>query len=166
MKTIKLVALIGGILFYNIASAFTLFNMPEDEIYKVPADNTFVALENIPEIEISNKEVVNKSASTSEDTIVIDLAEFIVREPFPGSARECIAGQIPYPEFASGKKLEGGVAVQFAFDKDGNIEVRDACSSNKELEKYVCSKITDLHLENCVVDVDKDYYLRFMFKVY
>lgn len=166
MKTIKLVALLGGILCFNIASAFTTFNMPEDEIYKVPADNTFIAMNDIPEIEISNKEVAISSTSTSEDTIVIDLAEFVVREPFPGSARECISTQIPYPEFASDKKLEGGVAVCFAFDHDGNITVRDACSSNKELEKYVCSKITNLQLNDCVVDVNKDYYLRFMFRVY
>ena len=166
MKTIKLVALLGGILCFNIASAFTFFNMPEDEIYKVPVDNTFIAMNDIPEIEISNKEVAISSTSTSEDTIVIYLAEFVVREPFPGSARECISGQVPYPEFASKQKLEGGVAVKFAFDSDGKITVKESCSNNSELEKYVCSRVSQLHLTDCVVDVEKDYYLRFMFRVY
>lgn len=166
MKTIKLVTLIGGILCFNIASAFTFFNMPEDEIYKVPADNTFISMENIPEIEISNKEVAITTTSTSEDTIVIDLAEFVVRQPFPASARECISGQVPYPEFAAKQKLEGGVAVKFAFDKDGNIHVKESMSNNDQLEKYVCSRVTQMHLKNCVVDVEKDYYLRFMFRVY
>ncbi len=166
MKTIKLVTLLLGIICFNIASAFTFFNMPEDELYKVPVDNAFIAMNNIPEIEISNKEVAISSTSTSEDTIVIDLAEFVVREPFPGSARESISDQIPYPEFAAKQKLEGGVAVKFAFDSDGNISVKDACSNNVELEKYVCSRVTQLHFSDCVVDVDKDYYLRFMFRVY
>jgi hypothetical protein len=166
MKTIKLVILLGGIICFNIASAFTFFNMPEEDVYKMSIDNTFIALDDIPEIEISNKEVAVPITSTSDDTIVIDLAEFVVREPFPASARDCISEQIPYPEFAAKQKLEGGVAVRFAFDADGNILVRDACSNNTELEKYVCSRVKNLHLNNCVVDVDKDYYLRFMFRVY
>jgi len=166
MKTIRLVILLGGIICFNIAGAFTFFNMPEDEIYKVPADNTLIAMDEIPEIEISNKEAVFSTTSTSDDTIVIDLAEFIVREPFPASARECISEQVPYPEFAAKQMLEGGVAVRFAFDSDGNISIRESCSSNTELEKYVCSQVTNMHLKNCVVDVDKDYYLRFMFRVY
>ncbi len=166
MKTIKLIALLGGIFCFNIVSAFTFFNMPEDEIFKVPVDNTFIAMNDIPEIEISNEEVAVSSTLTTEDTIVIDLAEFVVREPFPGSARECISGQIPYPEFAAKQKLEGGVAVKFAFDSDGNITVKEAMSNNAELEKYVCSRVSQLHLTDCVVDVDKDYYLRFMFRVY
>lgn len=166
MKTLKTLTLMAGIFCYTFASAFTIINLPVDEIYQIHADNTLL-VSGVPiEIIQSENDASNDIISKNDDTIRIDLAEYIVREPFPGSARECISKQITYPEFARDRKLEGGVGVCFTFDDDGNIVISDVCSSNQELEKYVCSKIKNLKLNNCVVDVSKDYYLRFLFKVF
>ncbi|MCB2220571.1 MAG: hypothetical protein KQI35_09265 [Bacteroidetes bacterium] len=165
MKTLKLILLLTGLALYGQAFSFSLFNLPVDQVISNPVDNLLTVMAD----PILIKPVADNTNTQREnfiDTIVIDLAEVVVEWGFPGSARECISEQVPYPDFAQKLGIEGAVAIKFSFDDYGNVHVDEAMSNDPRLENYVKTQVENLHLRDCVVDVHKAYYMRFLFKLY
>ena len=166
MKTIKLLILFFGLIAFTSAYSFTALNLPFENIPLTDSEEMIV-LENtnsISDVVVSDN--TNYSTFNMEDTIQIDLASDGIGNIFPSDTRECIMKQVPYPEFARKKQLEGGVAVRFQFDDNGTLHIKDACSNSAELEQYVLTQLSNLQLKNCRVEMNKDYYLRFMFRLF
>jgi hypothetical protein len=166
MKTLRLVLLVVGLLACNFAFSFSIFNLPEEPVYVNPVDNLNVHSDLInPNTDIAGDKTKIQQ-NDDGDTIIINLAEVIVESRFPSSARECISAQVPYPDFAQEQLIEGAVAVSFMFDEYGNVTILQAMSNDPRLENYVKEKVRTMHLKNCVVDVGKAYYMRFLFRLY
>jgi hypothetical protein len=164
MKTLKLVALVFGIVFTQLAFSFTTFNLPDEGNYINMADELQVM---IP-LKIS-PEVFNSTAKNyipyKEDTIVIDLQEVIITQGFPEASHDCLQRQIGYPEFAKQQRLEGVVALTMRFNSYGNVEIIDSFGSDPQLESYVHEQLYKLHLKDCAVQINKPYNLRFSFRL-
>jgi hypothetical protein len=166
MKTLKITLLAIGFLYLNTAFSFTALNLPLNELSELKA-KTFISFDVHPGVlDVVVTDNTNLNPKSLRDTILIDLSEDDVTGAFPSASEECIMKQVPYPEFARERGLEGGVAVQFKFDDSGNIHVLESCSNSPELEQYVRTRLSSLQLKNCVADIDKDYYLRFMFRLF
>jgi len=166
MKTKKLLMLITGFFLISSVFSFTVVNLPIDELSD-PLPNNELSFDN-PDLvsEVIKPDNTQVKSKYLKDTILIDLAKEAATDPFPSASKNCILQQVPYPEFARAKQIEGGVAVRFAFDANGDVHVKEAFSNSSELEDYVINKLSNLQLKNCVVDVNKDYYLRFMFRMF
>lgn len=166
MKTLKLVTLVLGLLFFLPGYSYTLFNLPGEPI-KNPLDNLNVSDNDALIIDVNKSEDLksNTHETRNEDTIIINLPELIITQPFPASARECISKQVPYPSFAEELQMEGGVALSFEFDRDGRILIKDTYSSHPELEAYVVDRMQSMSLHNCRAEIGKEYFLRFMFRM-
>lgn len=166
MKTLKIFLLALGFLFINTAFSYTALNLPLDKMNYVKVENSSL-FDNINQpIEIIVSDNTNIQNKLFEDTILIDLSKESDSGPFPSASKNCIIKQVPYPEFARARGIEGGVAVRFAFDDSGNIHVLESSSNSPELEQYVRNKLASLQLKNCVADLNRDYYLRFMFRLF
>ena len=166
MNATKFTLLILGIFCLGSAYSFTALNLPIDNLPLPDSDEISLIETKSTVMDVVVSDNTNVNRALLEDTILIDFADEYYSEPFPNASRDCILKQVPYPEFARKKQLEGGVAVRFQFDDNGAIHVLEACSNSAELESYVKNKLASLQLKNCVVDVNKDYYLRFMFRLY
>lgn len=165
MKTIKLLILATGLIFFSSAFSFTALNLPIDNIPLTESEE-MIELETtnlVTDVVVPDK--TNMVTGNMEDTILIDLALESIGNAFPNGARECIMSQVPYPEFARKKQIEGGVAVRFQFDSNGTLHVLDSSSNSAELQQYVLNKLRNLQLKNCRVEMNQDYYLRFMFRL-
>lgn len=165
MKTFNRIFIVAGLVCAGLltASASTVF--PGGDYIK-PKTKISVKFEqnHIPEhIAVSDK--TRNALTIPEDTILVDLGGDRIVEAFPTASRDCILKQVPYPEFARKKNLEGGVTVRFQFDEYGTVTVLESCSNSPELEHYVREKMNYLQLKNCFVDVNRDYYMRFMFRL-
>lgn len=165
MNATKYTLLILGFLCTSSLFAFTAVNLPNDN-QPIPETEEINLTElNSAETVVVVSDNTNIAKNSLIDTILIDLSEEKLNNPFPNASRNCIMKQVPYPDFARDQKLEGGVAVRFQFDGNGSVNVLEANSSSPELEHYVRHKLANLQLKNCVVEVNKDYYLRFMFRL-
>ena len=165
MKTLKLTLILAGLFSMNAVFSFSALNLPLDKLTSNPSEELidFDKSDEVLDVVVSDKTNVKKQLL--KDTILIDLSDEKIVHPFPSASKDCIMKQVPYPEFAREKQIEGGVAVQFRFDENGVVHIIDACSNSLELEQYVRTKLSSLQLKNCVVDINKDYYLRFMFRI-
>ena len=166
MKTLKIILTAVGFLCLNAAFSFTVLNVPIDELAEQKTENTLSFLEPLNVMEVVVSDNTNVKENLLRDTILIDLSQENMAGPFPSASKECIMKQIPYPEFARERQLEGGVAVRFKFDDSGDVQVLEACSNSPELEQYVRNRLANLELKNCVADMNTDYYLRFMFRLF
>lgn len=166
MKTLKIILSAVGLLCLNAAFSFTVLNVPIDELTEQNTEKTLSYLEPLNVMEVVVSDNTNVKENLLRDTILIDLSQENLAGPFPSASKDCIMNQIPYPEFARARQLEGGVAVRFMFDESGNVQVLEACSNSPELEQYVRAKLAQLQLKNCVADMNTDYYLRFMFRLF
>lgn len=166
MKTLRIILLISGIIGFQSAFSFSLLNLPGEPVYVNPVDNLAVITSVRPEVLNKAKNIMPDKTTGFDDTIVIDLAEVVIESAFPASSVSCISQQVPYPKFAVKHQLEGIVATRFVFDGYGRVHVRETSSNSPLLESYVVHRLKNLRLKNCVVDVDRDYYLRFVFKLY
>lgn len=166
MKTLILVTLVFGLLFFLPGYSYTLFNLPGEPVIN-PIDKLNVSGHDALVIDINNsKDLKSKSLETrNEDTIIINLPEIIISTPFPASARECISKQVPYPSFAEEQQLEGGVALSFKFDSNGRVQIKETNASHPELEAYVVDRVQAMSLHNCRAEIGKEYFLRFMFRM-
>ncbi len=54
--------------------------------------------------------------------------------------------QMPFPEFAREGNLNGKVLVEFTFNEDGQIEIRNLNYSNVELKKYVADRLHQMKI--------------------
>lgn len=166
MNSTKLTLIALGFLCISSAFSFTALNLPIDNI-PIPETEDIELTEVNPSVtDVVVSDNTNLQKDLMEDTILIDLSGENLVSAFPNASKDCILKQVPYPEFAREKQLEGGVATRFQFDEHGNINVLETCSNSAELEQYVRNKLASLQLKNCVVDVNKDYYLRFMFRLF
>ena len=165
MKTLTLILLFVGTTLGVQSYAFSLFNLPENTINVNPVDNlsTVVATPIVSSPVADNTRVHHDNFT---DTIIIDLDEVVVESSFPNAAHKCIIEQVPYPSFAQEKGIEGAVVVKFSFDESGRARVEDAMSNDPRLAGYVQQKIENLQLRNCIVQMHKPYYMRFLFKLY
>jgi hypothetical protein len=164
MKTLKLVALVIGIVSSNLAFCFSTFNLPLEGNSVNLADE----LQVMTPIKIA-PDVFNTATRTyipyKDDTIVINLQEVVITQGFPERSHDCLQKQISYPEFAKQQRLEGVVAVTMRFNREGNVEILDSFGSDPQLEGYVHSRLLNLHLKDCAVQIDKPYNLRFTFRL-
>ncbi|MCF8406046.1 MAG: hypothetical protein K9H58_19035 [Bacteroidales bacterium] len=166
MKTFKLILLAAGFLVLSSGYGYTIFNIPKD-MGTNALDNLKVSTTQFLELNIINSQNKGKSnlSDSNDDTLVINLAEVVITSEFPASAKECIMRQVPYPEFARKQKLEGGVALSFWFDRNGAVIIHDVYSSDPELASYVSDCVKNMQLDYCWVDIEREYYLRFLFKL-
>lgn len=165
MKTIKILILFTGIFCINFAYSFTTETLPESNVKENVVDKLFVYGESALLSEIENIIQENTTSANLEDTIIVDLNEIVVTEGLNGKSKICIQKQVPYPDFAMEQKLEGVVAVCLVFDHDGNAIIKESFSSNNELENYVIDKLHHLQFSNCVLQIGKEYNLRFTFQL-
>ncbi len=165
MKTLKLLLLIIGMAVLSQAYSFSLFNIPDETVNISPVDHLTILMDD-PLVVKPAADNTNVRKENFEDTIVIELDEVIVESRFPASAHECIMEQVPYPVFAQQQGIEGAVVVQFTFDDYGNVRVEESMSNDPRLSGYVTQQLESLKLKNCVVDVNRPYYMRFLFKLY
>ena len=166
MKTLRIMLLAVAFLCINAAFSFTVLNIPVDDLRSDRGENPISFMETKKAMEVIVSDNTNLKPELLRDTILIDAASINSTGPFPSASRECILSQVPYPEFARQRQLEGGVAVRFMFDDFGNVDILETCSNSPELERYVVEQMSHLELKNCVVEVNKDYYMRFMFRLF
>jgi hypothetical protein len=164
MKTLKLVSLIAGIAFSNLAFSFSTFNLPVggNSVNVTDELQVMTPIKLSPDVFTSNSKVL---IPYKGDTIIIDLQEVVITQGFPEASHDCLQRQIVYPEFAKEMHLEGVVALTMRFNINGNVEILDSFGSDPRLEDYVHSKILNLHLKDCSVQVNKPYNLRFTFRL-
>ncbi len=165
MKTLQIILLFCGMIFFNLAYSFTAINMPVDGIYANPIDKLLVF--NNPELLFDVE--AEKSIDTDpnmEDTIVVNLEEIVITDGFPQRSHACLQRQVKYPDFAVREKLEGVVALTMLFNRDGNVEIVDSFGSDSRLEAYVHGQLYNLHVKNCAVDMMKPYNMRFTFRMF
>jgi outer membrane biosynthesis protein TonB len=155
-----------GVVCLNSAFSFTALNLPVDEstIDRNEAALSVMHAKQATEVIVSDN--TSLKPELIRDTILMDAADINRCGPFPSTSRDCILSQVPYPDFARKQQLEGGVTVRFLFDEYGHVQVLESCSNSPELEQYVVQRMAQLELKNCVVDVNKDYYMRFMFRLF
>lgn len=165
MKTLKLISLIFGIFCISSAYSFTTLNLPGDIVKGNLVDKLFVYGEPALLMDLEDLEGKENTTSKEEDTIVIDLEEVVITDGLPAESVHSIQQQVKYPYFAMKQKLEGIVAVCMVFNSNGNIEIKESCSNHPELENYVINKLLNLQLSNCVVQMGKEYYVRFTFRL-
>jgi len=167
MKTLTILFCFAGILWVQSGFALTTLNIPVTDVYENPLDNLAIKSDQlIPSSEVFRKTPKKTTQKDSSDTIVIDLSEVVITSPFPENSRKCILEQVPYPTFAQEELLEGCVTARFAFDEAGKVHVLEANATDPRLDNYVRSKLESLQLSYCMVEIGKDYYLRFWFKLY
>lgn len=166
MKTLKIGLLALGFFCINAAFSYTAINLPLNKMKTIKAGNVLINDQSVKSVDIAVSDNTNLVKNLLVDTILIDLSQDKMSGPFPSASKDCILKQVPYPEFAREKGIEGGVAVRFMFDDSGAIHVLEACSNAPELEQYVKNKLSSLQLKNCVADLNRDYYLRFMFRLF
>lgn len=164
MKTLKLILLFAAVTLVSQSFAYSIFNLPAFKSNVNPIDNLFTVIETHATTAKADKTRVDVDNFT--DTIVIDLDEVVVESSFPNSAHTCFAEQVPYPAFAQEQGIEGAVVVKFAFDENGHARILEAMSNDARLTEYVKRKIENIQLKNCVVEMDKPYFMRFLFKLY
>ena len=165
MKTLKLLMLAVALTLVVQGYSFSLFNLPEYNLFPNPVDNLNVVAE-MPLVIVPKADHTIVHNDNFSDTIIIDLDEIVVESSFPNSAHKCITEQVPYPAFAQEQGLEGAVVVKFSFDEFGHARVDQSMSNDPRLEDYVKQKIESLELRNCIVEMHKPYYMRFLFKLY
>ena len=137
MKTLKIMIVAMGFFWLNSAYSFTVINFPVDEmnVERTEKPLPFVQAKKALDVVVSDN--TNVDIKNLRDTIILDASMVSNAGPFPSASRDCIAQQVPYPDFARQNKLEGGVAVRFLFDESGNVKVLEACSNSPELEQYI-----------------------------
>jgi hypothetical protein len=165
MKTFNRILVVAGLVCTGLltASASTFF--PGGDYIKPKTKISIKFEQNHIPSHISVADNTKNSVPVPEDTILVNLGQDRIVEAFPTTSRDCILNQVPYPEFARKKQLEGGVTVRFQFDEYGTVTVLESCSNSPELEQYVRDKMNYLQLKNCVVDVNRDYYMRMMVRL-
>jgi hypothetical protein len=164
MKTLKLVTLVCGIVFSIPAFSFSTINLPQEDAYVNVADE----LQVMTPIKLSSGVFSSTSKlfiPYKEDTIVIDLQEIVITQGFPQSSQDCLQKHVSYPEFARQQRLEGVVALTMRFNREGNVEILDSFGSDPQLESYVHTKLHNMHLKDCSVQINKPYNLRFTFRL-
>jgi hypothetical protein len=164
MKTLKLVTLVFAIALSDIAFARTAFDLPAESNYINLTDN----LQVMTPIKLSH-DLFNTTPAISfplkEDTIVIDLQEVVITQGFPEASHDCLQRQVTYPDFAKREHIEGVVVLTMRFNSDGNVEIIDSFGSDSRLESYVHSKLYNIHLKDCAVQMNKPYNLKFTFRM-
>ena len=76
-----------------------------------------------------------------------------------------IRSLIKFPEFAKQTNLQGFVLVQFNYDKNGNINILEINSNENVFKNYVAEKLESLKMCEHAKNTDKEYTMRFDFKL-
>ena len=163
MKTLKLLLIVAGIFLISSAYSFTLLNLLIDDVAVRHSENPIV-LSQKSFISPSHFPIIIKEREKDE-TKGVELEEIVVSAVQLNSSSRCIRQQLGYPSWAVHDKLEGTVMVGIAFNSNGFIEIRGVNSSNKELGQYVVEKLRQVHFNNCMVEIGKEYHLKFDFQL-
>jgi len=163
MKTLKLLLIIVGIFVISSAYSFTLLNLLIDDVAVRASDNpivlsqkSFISTDHFPIMIEGRDKEKNKG---------VELEEIIVSAGQLNSSSRCIRQQLGYPYWAAHDKLEGIVMVSIVFNSNGHVEIHGLNSSNKELGQYVTEKLRQVHFNNCMVEIGKEYHLKFVFEI-
>jgi hypothetical protein len=163
MKTLKMLFIAAGIFAISSAYSFSLLNFMVDDISPNSSENPIVLnqkpFHSITDFPLTINEREN------EETKGVELDEIIISAEQLNTSIYCIQKQMGYPQWPINERLEGLVMVSFVFDSNGQLTVSAINSSNHELAKYVTKKLSQVHFNNCAVDVGKEYNLKFVFRL-
>lgn len=163
MKTLKILLICVGIFAISSAYSFTLLNFLVDEVSLNPIENPIVLNQKIFESNNHFPAVIEEREAIPDGDI--DLEEVVISAGQLNSSLRCIRMQMNYPTWPINERLEGVVIVSLVFDSNGQASVSAVNSSNKELEKYVTNKLREVHFNNCIVEVGKEYNIRIVFQL-
>ncbi|MCB0308760.1 MAG: hypothetical protein KDD48_05260 [Bdellovibrionales bacterium] len=166
MKTLTLLLLIPATFWIQQTTASTTLDLPIGNVYENPVAILSELSGTKTPILLGDDNNPGKSDATNDrDTVVIDLAEIVITSPFPSNSADSILEQVPYPVFAQEEGLEGGVILRFSFDPEGKIHVLESNATDYRLENYVIGRVENLQPKRCMVEIGKDYYIKFIFKL-
>ena len=154
MKTTKILLIMIGVFSLSFVYPYSAVNLPDVVIQNKQA---------IVNIEYKPSSQIN--LVTDEKPRVIELEGVTVVDVFPPQSVECLQRQIKYPSFAHKEKIEGFVSVCMIFNRNGDIVIKDACSNSQELKNYIAEQLRNVHFKNCCMQMERDYFLRFNFKL-
>jgi hypothetical protein len=83
----------------------------------------------------------------------------------PSETKKIFTDYLKYPENALKYKIEGRVDVIFSYNEEGYIKVKSANSNNKDLKIYIINTLGTIRLKNGIVEVEKEFFARFYFKL-
>ncbi|NOX47766.1 MAG: hypothetical protein GXO89_12395 [Chlorobi bacterium] len=154
MKTLKMLLIAAGIFAISSAYSFTLLNMMVDKVSPNSSDNPIV-LNQRPFHSING--FPNQISEREKDEIKgVELDEVVISAGQLNTSIYCIQKQLGYPQWPINERLEGLVLVSLVFDSNGQLAVRAVNSSNRELTNYVTKKLSQVHFNNCAVEVGKE----------
>lgn len=154
MKTAKLLLILLGVFSLSFVYPYTAIDLPQDIFQN---HQTIISIKYQPS---SNVKMI-----TDEKPRVIELEGVTVVDVFPPNSVQCLQQQIRFPAFSGKGKLEGFVAVRLIFNRNGDIEIKEACSNHPELKDYITEQMSNIHFNNCCMQMERDYYLKFNFKL-
>ena len=163
MKTLKMIFIIAGIFAISSAYSFTLLNFLVEDISLNPTENPIVL--NQKSFHTINHFPIIIEERKLEKPEGVELDEIVISAGQLSSSIRCIRMQLGYPNWPINERLEGIVRISLVFNSDGQVGVIAANSSNKDLEKYVIEKIRQVHFNNCVVEVGKEYNIQIVFRL-
>ncbi len=88
-------------------------------------------------------------SSTNHSTILIDQVKTMIK----------------YPDFARENKISGFVNLSFSYNNDGSFKVNEINYSNLELSEYVVEELKNLKVCPWGKSPEKEYIIRFNFKI-
>jgi hypothetical protein len=147
--------------FFVINPALRNFNVGEEAyIDDIPFDTesiykSFDSLDSFTEK--NDKNYLIESFDLQDEGYIDDI---------PWDTKQMFAEYLKYPENARKFQIEGSVAVSFSYNERGYIEVDEASSNSDELKNYVVGILEEIRLTKGIVEVGKDYYARFDFKLH
>lgn len=154
MKTTKLFLILLGVFCLSFVYPYTALDFPQDIFQN---SQTLISIEYQP----SSK----ANLLIDENPRIIELEGVTVVDVFPPNSVNCLQSQIKYPNFADKGRVEGFVAVCLIFNRDGEIVIKESCSNHPELKEYITKQMSNIHFKNCCMQMERDYYLKFNFKL-
>jgi hypothetical protein len=163
MKTLKMLFVAAGILVLSSAYSFTLLNFAVEDISPNSTDNPIIL--NQKPFHTINDFPLKINERENEELKGVELDEVVISAGQLTSSIRCIRMQLGYPQWPISERLEGLVLVSLVFDSNGQLAVSAVNSSNADLANYVTKKLSQVHFNNCTVEVGKEYNLKIVFRL-
>jgi hypothetical protein len=112
----------------------------------------------------------NDSIFTSGETTDFIISRFSLPDEdyiddIPWDTKKILSERLRYPDNLGKKREEGSVLVTFRYNDMGYIEVLRAISNSRALQKYVSDTLKSIKLTYGIVDIHKEYTIRFDFRL-
>jgi hypothetical protein len=163
MKTLKILLIVTGIFVISSAYSFTLLNFLVDDKPLNTTENPIVL--NQKPFQSINYFPAEINVRDNDGVNGVELDEIVISAGQLNSSIRCIRMQMNYPQWPINERLEGIVIVSLVFDSDGNVGISAVNSSNNELANYVTKKLAQVHFNNCMVEVGKEYNIKIVFRL-